>query len=1126
MFEIMTYLHDVFRIARYEVKIQSREWIFRVLILFMLLGIASYQVVLQGEWFDVSWDMIALPSSMPWFNAYLFNIAQTVLAIFVVAQSWQRSCLKGAMESLYVRPFDNSIYLWGKITGIIILFILLNICSIGIGILLNLFGSFASFNFWYYLFYFFFLTLPSLFFILGLGVWLSGMIRFRYITLLIMWCIMILSMEWGADVLNGTFDFSGNSLFGLFSSVAGLMDISFFLFQRVAYFLFGLGFMFLSVYQVKRIPNQKRKLLMLVYTGMCFLVLGIACIGLLIMRYVQDVNARTSYRASFACYWNPQTASVTSHDIAVKQENKHLGCTSRMTLLNTNEERLTRLVLFLNPGLEIQCVKIAGKRFPFKRDNQVLWVDYNLGIKDSVILQINYSGEIDSRFCDLNLTGKQSFQIKRDDHVFRLGRRTVFVDDNFILLTPASGWYPTTKPPVYPEKSFFTQRDFTYYRLSVVKPRQAMIFSQGEEKREGDTIQFVSRDKLTGISLCGGDYEVKRITVRGVEVELGYLKKYDFFSRFFSRMTAESLVSEMENPVNGILNYNYIDKSIGEIIQSYVATSRECCPKLLFLECPLFFDGIYRFERNISERIQPGMVLFSERGVGMDMHLDMSGNFKKRMIKNGYTERMTEVMILKSWLYVNFLSPHLIVSENNMIMNLFFQKESFDTQKKVVNPHFLIPMLCEAKILLYSEKYPIVDMMMQFLFREKSELCRVPRFFQYSRQEWIAYSQLQGKNIKEILERSDLADDVWNKIFKLISEDLLNRLTTNVSFEQFFQFLENFYATHSGIIPLETFAKAMKDTLNVDLIRVLSDWENCKHLSRFAIQNVVVGNIKDSSMDIFKMQVQNDGDEDGYIAMQMDDGEADFAKSYIVNVGAGQAKEIQIVDVFASLKISSLSCNLPGKKLFEVGTKIVDSKISETGCFVTALPQSVFKEEEEEIIVDNEDAGFRLIDVKNVWLQSLLKKEYVEYDRFDYQLSKQVMRWTPGLLDQAYGKYIQGFYYKMGGRGDAKAEWSTVIQIPGKYEVFVMAHNYNAEEYVIVNGVPVRKNPIPLLYNYTISNGNRETVVKISPRGMGKWVSLGIYDFPAGETRVSLSDKGEAYHFIVADAVKWVKIEM
>lgn len=89
-----------------------------------------------------------------------------------------------------------------------------------------------------------------------------------------------------------------------------------------------------------------------------------------------------------------------------------------------------------------------------------------------------------------------------------------------------------------------------------------------------------------------------------------------------------------------------------------------------------------------------------------------------------------------------------------------------------------------------------------------------------------------------------------------------------------------------------------------------------------------------------------------------------------------------------------------------------------------------------------------------------------------------------------------------------------------------MAHNYNAEEYVIVNGVPVRKNPIPLLYNYTISNGNRETVVKISPRGMGKWVSLGIYDFPAGETRVSLSDKGEAYHFIVADAVKWVKIEM
>jgi len=1030
------------------------------------------------------------------------------------------------MESLYVRPFDNSTYLWGKITGIIVLFILLNICSIGIGILLNLFGSFASFNFLYYLFYFFFLTLPSLFFIVGLSVWLSGIFSFRYITLLVMWCIMILSMTWGADMLNGLFDFSGNSLFGLFSSVVGLVDMSFFLFQRVAYFLFGLGFIFLSVYQVKRIPNQKRKLLMLVYIGICFFVLGIVCIGLLTMRYVQDVNARNSYRASFACNWNPKTARVISHDIIIKQEKEHLVCTSRMTLSNTNKEQLARLVLFLNPGLKVQCVKIAGKTYPFKRDNQVFWIDYNLGVKDSVILQIDYSGEIDARFSDLNLTEKQSFQIKRDDSIFRLGRRTVFVDDNFILLTPTSGWYPSTIPPVCPKKSFFTQRDFTYYRLSVVKPKQAMIFSQGEKKREGDTIRFVSRNKLTGVSLCGGDYVVKCVIVKGLNVEFGYFKKYDFFSRFFSRMTAENLISEMENPVNGILNYNYVDKSIGEIIQSYVGTSREYCPKLLFLECPLFFDGIYRFERNISERIQPGIVLFSERGVGMDMHLDISGNLKKRMAKNGYTEQMTETMVLKSWLYGNFLSSHLTVAKHSMIMNLFFQEESFDTQKKVVNPHFLLPMLCEAKMLLYSEKYPIVDMVMQFLLREKSELCRVPYFFQYSRQEWIANSQLQGKNIKEVLERSDLAGDVWNKIFKLISEDLLNRLTTNVSFEQFFQFLENFYATYIGIVPLETFAEAMKDTLKIDFMKILSDWENCKHLSRFTVQNVVVGNIKDSSMDIFKMQVLNDGDEDGYIAIQTDDREADFAKSYIVRVGAGQAKEIQIVDVFASLKISFLSCNLPGKKLFEVGTKIVDTKISETGYLVTDLPQSVFNRAEEEIVVDNEDEGFRLIDVKNVWLQSLLKEEHVEYDRFDYQLSKQVMRWTPGLLDQAYGKYIQGFYYKMGGRGDAKAEWRTVIQIPGKYEVFVMAHNYNAEEYVIVDGLPIRKNPIPLLYNYTVSNGKKESVVEISPRGLGNWVSLGIYDFPKGEARVSLSDKGEAYHFIVADAVKWVKVDM
>ena len=42
------------------------------------------------------------------------------------------------------------------------------------------------------------------------------------------------------------------------------------------------------------------------------------------------------------------------------------------------------------------------------------------------------------------------------------------------------------------------------------------------------------------------------------------------------------------------------------------------------------------------------------------------------------------------------------------------------------------------------------------------------------------------------------------------------------------------------------------------------------------------------------------------------------------------------------------------------------------------------------------------------------------------------------------------------------------------------------------------------------------------------WASLGEYDFPAGEARVVLSDKDFQKRkdvAIVADAVKWIKIE-
>ena len=39
------------------------------------------------------------------------------------------------------------------------------------------------------------------------------------------------------------------------------------------------------------------------------------------------------------------------------------------------------------------------------------------------------------------------------------------------------------------------------------------------------------------------------------------------------------------------------------------------------------------------------------------------------------------------------------------------------------------------------------------------------------------------------------------------------------------------------------------------------------------------------------------------------------------------------------------------------------------------------------------------------------------------------------------------------------------------------------------------------------------------------WVSLGMYDFSKGKARVSLSDKGASDDMIIADAVKWVKVD-
>lgn len=252
-------LHDIFHVARYEAKIQSRDWMLRVF---------SYPHAMRNHFLSIRTARqryhTPLEHDRPsFFNALCQRLHVQYRAIihclFMGTSIFYREKHSESLESLYPRPFENNRYIIGKFCGILSIFVLFNIFSIFISISLNLFYSFSPFNLFLYLFYFFTLTLPTVIFILGLGFWLSGISSSRPLAQVLLLGVLTFSLIFAPSFSHGTLDFSGNSLPNLFSAITGHVNLKFYLLQRSIYLLLGMGFLLLSTLSFHRLVNSPPK---------------------------------------------------------------------------------------------------------------------------------------------------------------------------------------------------------------------------------------------------------------------------------------------------------------------------------------------------------------------------------------------------------------------------------------------------------------------------------------------------------------------------------------------------------------------------------------------------------------------------------------------------------------------------------------------------------------------------------------------------------------------------------------------------------------------------------------------------------------------------------------------------
>ena len=1113
--------------ARYEVLILSRGVVFRVLALLALVGITYVQVILQGNGMAYSWTMVATSSAMPLVNAYLFNIVQAFMIVFLVTDYNIREKRRGFLECIHVRPINNVDYFLGKVTAILWIFLCLSVVSGMICSAINLFASEALWAPLIYLFYFLTLTIPSLLFFTGLSFGVTLLLRSRFLAQVLLLIIFYFTITRLPGIWHNSFDFMGSALPNLFSEITGHAGLGDYLFQRLTFLLIGIGLLCASVGLIGRLPNDMKRIYHWQRAGFLIIVIGGMCLGGRLGCYWYADAMREAYRLSYDRYWDGHTCRVREHTIHFNQEAGRLASVSDMLLFNPGDIVLPRMVLFLNPGLTVSNVREEGKELNFRRDHQVLLIERELGGKDSIRLEISYSGRIDEHYCYLSVHDDQYYNPWREDAFFNFGTRYAYMSDTFTWLVPECGWYPVAIPD-NPRVARESGRDYTRYRLDVECPLGQMVLSQGEMRREKDTWRFETPHPLEGISLCIGDYECKRVQTSGFVAELYTFRGMGLDQLFFGHLKKEDVREELEKrigkakPLMGS-TIPYAD-SISEIRfrQDWCYSNSS---RFMFVELPLPLTSFYDVRKNRSAWVQPGMLFYPERG-GRGVQLNVPEQYKRKYLKRfendiqkleKFTFELFVSGLLGRGIWERFENPFL-----ERIFGRSFRREFFFPERRLCSGFTL---MYEPGVYLSSGDYPFMDA----FYKE----CVWQRF---NLESWMN-TGLSGSKTQEVMlyaREHSLLDGMKDVRFDPLSQDmywqaktreLLDLMCWQTSRDSLWTFLDDFYKRYSGEVPVEKFLRELRDSLGVTIMEYKT-WIDSNPQNVYRVKDLGIKRIEGvgGRKSFGEFKIQHCGNLKGVISVTTDNpfiwGKMDCqvygldpGKCYLIRFPVPKERRFSLN--------TNVSRNIPTEIYVELGRDANNGIVYEWGkdtcCGVFEIEQSVFDREDDGVIlVDNESPDFRLISPDKKWLQSLLTKNdkaYVENLIF----FKTTGVWTKRYAGSYFGDSVRSVYGKIVEKGTFKAEWKAKIKEKGRYEVFVLIHSMDSY---------YRKKDKKFEYFYSIEGEDykKEISLHLDVRQKG-WISLGVHDFSIGESRIVLDDRGEPDQIVIADAVKWVRVD-
>ncbi len=1023
-------LHSIQSVALYESKLLKRSWFYRIFLILAILFLCIFNfVALVWEGNSGLWLMKAIPAMIPYANLLYLNTGQAIIAVFLSSEFLKTDRKLDTSEVFYVHPLSNAEYVIGKIWGNARVFIQLDLLIILLVVIFNLISGVAI-DWMAYLGYFLLICIPTLIYIFGLSVSLMLILKSQAVTFVILLGYIALTLFNLGDKFHYLFDYMAFNLPLVKSTIVGFTNWAIVINHRVMYLLLGLGFICLTIFLFRRLPNSKKASYRWLALSVLLIAVGVGTAYRHVINYTGATAKRQLYTEVNNQYVNSPKMVVERYGIDLQQQPNTI--VSEVQMQGVALERSSRFTFCLNPGLQVSEVVENGNPLSFTREHQILLVDFGRVMEagDSVLFTMKYEGRVDPDFCYLDIPN----ELLNEEYAsqgFNIEKEYSFQEENYLLFTPETYWYPRPGTSYSSDSPDWQQAYFSHFRLKVTTRDHLKALSQGTMEGEawedtGDNVFVYETDFPTpSITLIIGDYERKSVEVDSTLYSVWYLKGHDYFSDVFEPIsdTIPAQIRERRRSLES--NYN-LDYSFH---------------RLSLVEVPVQFYGYARTWTQAQEVMQPEMILLPEKGCLLD-NADVVNEVRneQRWARQRGQEVSDEDAALR--VFNRFLG---LFQRTESDMNWSSERGAINVTVEP-NPYFIFPQLYNYRYNVFSSEWSVANRLIELYLQDKSEEATWIRQMNGISNNEKANLLMEKASFKELLadvEHRDLLDN----IVSLKANYLFAYAEQNVGYNEYRDSLRNVLQRNVFTnLRFESLLDTMGAIAGVDLRAPLEAWNHPTPLPVYTLGTPEILQITNRDQEVFvtKLQITNDSDYDGVINLNISFGGQSLydprAKRKIA-LNAHETKRLVSVwdEVPRSINVNTLiSGNLPSSINFPVSNIIRERNkpIDEEGDFVV---QNASYNIPGEVIVDNEDSDLFVLsepEVVGLLPQWLDQMDDTSFDYSGVSSWRPPLQWTLTTNDRYYGTRVRSAYVIKSGSGNQTATWKVPVPSAGTYDLF------------------------------------------------------------------------------------------